>query len=231
MSFGLYLNSLHLSFNLGILGTRLSRGILICHVLECSSTKAGSWMTKLEYAHRNKWEIQERFSALQTKLYHTAAILRHCCSHMAPRGTMAGCNRSLRRQSWVEVRTWAGKGMLEVHNTAQWAGQWLWGADLLFFHINSSLPYTTAHLSSAWPGGFIPQCALPSDGLCSAWKPEPRAGLAAFIPFMPSSCLLLQQVVIYGASSQHISWSVVTCACTWPCEVAVVSHCIKYEVA
>lgn len=105
---------------------------------------------------------------------------------------------------------WAEKGTLKVHNTAEWAGQWLWGADLLFFHVSSSLPYTTAHLSSAWPGGFIPQCALPSDGLCSAWKPEPRAGLAAVIPFMPSCCLLLQQVVIYGASSQHISWSVVT---------------------
>lgn len=116
MSFGLYLNSLHLSFNLGILGTCLSRGILICHVLECSSTKAGRWMTKLEYAHINKWEIQEGFSALQSKLYHTAAILSHFCPHMAPRGTMAGCDRDLWRQSWVELRTWAEKGNFKVYN-------------------------------------------------------------------------------------------------------------------
>lgn len=122
LSFGLHLNSLHLLFYLGILRAYLSRGILICHVLERSSTKAGSWMTKLEYAHRNRWEIQEGFSALQSKLYRTAAILSHCWPHMAPRGTVAACNRDLGRQSWVEARTWAGKGTLQVHSTAQWSG-------------------------------------------------------------------------------------------------------------
>lgn len=75
------------------------------------------------------------------------------------------------------------------------------GSRLLPFHISSLLPHTTAYLSSVWPVVFIPQCALPSGGLCSAWKSEPRAALAAFIPFIPSSCLLLQQVVKYGANS------------------------------
>lgn len=63
------------------------------------------------------------------------------------------------------------------------------------------------------------------------WSGEPRACLAALIIFMPCCYLFLKQVVLYGANLQHISRSVVTCACAWPCEVAVVSPCIKYEVA
>lgn len=54
LSLGLYLNSLHLSFNLGILGPLLRMVILIYSELECSPTKAGSWIPKPEYAHRNK---------------------------------------------------------------------------------------------------------------------------------------------------------------------------------
>lgn len=41
----------------------------------------------------------------ESKMYHAATILRHCCPHKAPRGTVGGGNRDLGVQSWAEVGT------------------------------------------------------------------------------------------------------------------------------
>lgn len=42
------------------------------------------------------------FFTLQTKAYHAASILRHCCPHRAPGWTRGG-NKDQEGQSWAQV--------------------------------------------------------------------------------------------------------------------------------
>jgi len=113
LALGLYVNSLHLSFNLEILGTCLRMVILIYHELQCSPTKAGSQIHTVEYAHRNKspWSNPSRGHLR----FLNSAIRNLPCSNnpqvlLSPHGSqrdnaMGHGNRDLEVQSWAAVGT------------------------------------------------------------------------------------------------------------------------------